>query len=110
MVADPELSPLDLIIAPNGNIIVSSEHPFGAADAVATLREYDPKDGHLVRIFRPNGTAEFRKPRGLRIGPNGLLYCVGSDEVVSFDLFSGDCLGSIARLPRLNGQALVFFP
>ncbi len=28
-VADPELSPLDLAIAPNGNIVVSSEHPFG---------------------------------------------------------------------------------
>jgi hypothetical protein len=28
------LSPLDLAIAPNGNVVVSSEHPFGAADAV----------------------------------------------------------------------------
>jgi hypothetical protein len=23
---------------------------------------------------------------------------------------SGECLGVIVRLPRLNGQALVFFP
>ena len=30
-VRDPELSPLDLAIAPNGNIVVSSEHPFGAS-------------------------------------------------------------------------------
>ena len=30
LVADPELSPLDLAIAPNGNIVVSSERPFGA--------------------------------------------------------------------------------
>jgi hypothetical protein len=43
----PELSPLDLAIAPNGNIVVSSEYPFGASDAVATVREYDSADGHL---------------------------------------------------------------
>jgi hypothetical protein len=30
LVSDPELSPLDLTIAPDGNIVVSSEHPFGA--------------------------------------------------------------------------------
>ena len=110
LVADPELSPLDLAIAPNGNIVVSSERPFGAVDAVTTVREYDTTHGHLVRVFSPNGKAEFRKPRGLRFAPNGLLYCVARDEVVSFDFVSGKCLGAIARLPRLNGQALVFFP
>jgi hypothetical protein len=110
LVADPELSPLDLTIAPNGNIIVSSERPFGAEDAVTSVREYDTTDGHLVRVFSPNGKAEFRNPRGLRCASNGLLYCVARDEVVGFDFASGKCLGSIARLPRLNGQALVFFP
>src|SRR5579863_8091892 len=40
LVADPELSPLDLAIAPNGNIVVSSERPFGAVDAVTSIREY----------------------------------------------------------------------
>jgi hypothetical protein len=110
LVADPELSPLDLAIAPNGNIVVSSEYPFGAVDAVTSVREYDPKDGGLVRVFSPKGKAEFRKPRGLRFAPNGVLYCVARDEVVGFDFASGECLGPIARLPRLNGQALVFFP
>jgi hypothetical protein len=110
LVADPELSPLDLAIAPNGNIVVSSERPFGAVDAVTSVREYDAMDGHLVRVFSSNGKAEFRKPRGLRFTPDGLLYCVARDEVVGFDFASGECLGAIARLPRLNGQALVFFP
>jgi hypothetical protein len=110
LVADPELSPLDLAIASNGNIVVASERPFGAADAVTSVREYDATDGHLVRVFSPNGKAEFRKPRGLRFGPGGLLCCVARDEVVGFDFASGECLGAIARLPRLNGQALVFFP
>jgi hypothetical protein len=40
-VRDPELSPLDLFIAPSGNIVVSSEHPFGAANAMTTVSEYD---------------------------------------------------------------------
>jgi hypothetical protein len=110
LVTDPELSPLDLAIAPNGNIVVCSEHPFGALDAVTSVREYDSMGGHLVRVFSPNGKAEFRKPRGLRFAPDGLLYCVARDEVVSFDFVTGKCLGAFARLPRLNGQALVFFP
>jgi hypothetical protein len=110
LVEDPELSPLDLAIAPNGNIVVSSELPFGAADAVTSVREYDKTDGRLVRVFSPKGKAEFRKPRGLRFAPNGLLYCVARDEFVGFDFVSGECLGAIVRLPRLNGQALVLFP
>ena len=110
LVVDPELSPLDLAIAPNGNIVVSSEHPFGAVEAVTCVREYDATDGHLVRVFSPNGRAEFGKPRGLRFAPNGVLYCVARDEVVGFDFATGECLGAIARLPRLNGQALVLFP
>lgn len=40
LVSDPELSPLDLAVAPNGNIVASSEHPFGVADAVTSVREY----------------------------------------------------------------------
>jgi hypothetical protein len=108
-VSDPELSPLDLAIAPNGNIVVSSEHPFAVQNAVTTVREYDAMDGRLVRVFSPNGKAEFRKPRGLRFAPNGILGCVARDEVVGFDFASGKCLGPIALLPRLNGQALVFF-
>jgi hypothetical protein len=110
LVADAELSPLDLAIAPNGNIVVSSERPFGALDAVTTVREYDATDGHLVRVFFPNGKAEFRKPRGLRFAPNGDLYCVARDEVVGFDFASGECVGTVVRFPRLNGQALAFFP
>ena len=107
---DPDLSPLDLTIAPNGNIIVSSERPFGMPNAIATVREYDPDSGRLVRVFTADGLAEFRKPRGLRFGPDGNLYCVAQDEVVAFDFISGKCLGAVVRFPRLHGQALVFFP
>lgn len=109
-VTDPGLSPLDLVVAPNGNVLVSSEHPFGASDAVTTIREYDAANGQLVRVFSANGLVEFRKPRGLRFAADGNLYCVAQDEIVSFDFASGMCLGAIARFPRLNGQALAFFP
>jgi hypothetical protein len=52
----------------------------------------------------------FGKPRGLRFGPDGILYCAGRDEVVAFDFASGKCLGAVVRLTRLNGQAVTFFP
>jgi DNA-binding beta-propeller fold protein YncE len=108
--SDPGLSPLDLAVAPNGNIVVSSEHPFGASDAATTIREYDCADGHLVRVFSPGGLAQFRRPRGLRFGADGNLYCVAQDEVVAFDFASGKFLGTAVRFPRLHGQALVVFP
>ena len=110
LVSDPDLSPLDLAIAPNGNIVVSSEHPFGASDAVTSVREYDTTDGHLVRVFSPTKLAGFRKPRGLRFGPDGHLYCVAQDEVVAFDFTTGACLGTTVQFQRLNGQALAFLP
>ena len=110
LVSDPDLSPLDLAIAPNGNLVVASEHPFGAADAVTSVREYDPSNGHLVRVFSPTKQSEFRKPRGLRFGPDGHLYCVAQDGVVAFDFTKGACLGSTVQFQRLNGQALAFFP
>jgi hypothetical protein len=109
-VDDPDLSPLDLAIAPNGNVVVSSERPFGAPDAVTTLREYDANNGRLVRVLSAAGTAEFRKPRGLRFDDQGRLYCVARDEVVAFDFATGACLGTVVRQPRLHGQALIFIP
>jgi DNA-binding beta-propeller fold protein YncE len=110
LVADPELSPLDLTIAPSGNLVISSEWPFGSASAAATIREYDPSTGRLLRVFRPDPAISFARPRGLRISPEGQLYCVGRDHVIAFDFSSGKFLGVIAELQRLNGQAVLLLP
>jgi sugar lactone lactonase YvrE len=105
---DPQLSPLDLTMAPNGNILVSCEWPFGAKDAISSVREYDGTSGRLVRIFKPDESVRFRNPRGLRFGPDGNLYCVARDEVVSFDFETGGYAGTIVNLSDLFGQALEF--
>ena len=72
LVDDSQLSPLDLTIAPNGNIVVSSEWPFGARDAISSVREYDSTSGRLVRIFKPDGSILFRNPRGLRFAQTAI--------------------------------------
>jgi DNA-binding beta-propeller fold protein YncE len=107
LVSDAQLSPLDLTIAPGGSIVVSSEWPFGSPSASATIREYDPSTGRLVRVLMPDPAVRFTKPRGLRFGPGAELYCVGRDHVVAFDFPTGRFLGVIAELPRLNGQAIL---
>ena len=107
---DPELSPLDLKLAPNGNIMVASEWPFGASDAMPSVREYDPVTGHLVRVFVPERSVGFRRPRGLRFGPDDRLYRVGADHFVAFDFRTGSFAGAVVHLERLNGQALVLVP
>jgi DNA-binding beta-propeller fold protein YncE len=109
LVEDSQLSPLDLAIAPNGHIVVSCEWPFGGRDAISSVREYDSTSGRLVRIFRPDGSMLFRNPRGLRFSPDGDLYCVARDQVVSFDFETGDFSGAIVNCSDLFGQALEFF-
>jgi len=110
LVDDPELSPLDLTVAPNGNIVVSSEWPYGSPHAKATVREYDPSTGRLVRVIAPDPAVAFARPRGLRFGSDGRLYCVGQDHVVAFAFSTGSFIGVVAHLARLNGQALVLAP
>jgi DNA-binding beta-propeller fold protein YncE len=110
LVTDPELSPLDLKLTPDGNIVVASEWPFGAPGAAPSVREYDPLTGQLLRVFAPERSVGFRRPRGLRFGPDGRLYCVGEDHVVAFDFRTGSFAGPVVHLERLNGQALVLVP
>jgi hypothetical protein len=74
------------------------------------VREYDAATGQLARVLVPERSAGFRKPRGLRFGPGGLLYCVGENNVVAFDFHTGRFAGPVVRLARLNGQALVLVP
>jgi hypothetical protein len=113
-ITDPALSPLALIIAPDGNILITSEFPFGAANSVGTVREYDPNTGALVRVYDaglgPDGQPILSRPRGLVVGPDGSLYVssTGNGTVVRFDLATGAYLGTFASFPGLNGQAVTF--
>jgi hypothetical protein len=50
---------------------------------------------------------KFARPRGLRFGPGGQLYCVDQGHVVAFDFPTGSFLGVIAELRKLNGQAVL---
>src|SRR5579863_2032945 len=60
------MSPLDPAIGPIGNVLVSSEYPFGALEAATSVREYDQVAGSLVRVFAPAPDVPFRRPCGVR--------------------------------------------
>ncbi len=109
LVDDPDLGPLDLLLAPSGDLVVASEHPFGATEAVTTVRQYDASTGRLVRVFRPDGGVQFRRPRGLRFGPGGDLFCVAQDEVVGFDFVTGARLGALVRYRTSTACLWSFF-
>jgi len=100
---------LDLAIAPNGNILVSSEYPYGQSTSVTSVREYHRLTGELIRVFSPPAGITFCHPRGLRFGPDGHLYCVAQDEVLMFDFDSGNFLDVVISYPHLHGQAIEFF-
>jgi hypothetical protein len=110
LVDDPKFSPLDMTVAPNGNLVVNSEWPFGAPRAQVTVREYNPSSGLLVRVLTPDPSVGFAKPRGLRLTADDRLYCVGKDHVVAYEFTSGSFLGVVAELEGLNGQAVVALP
>jgi hypothetical protein len=63
----------------------------------------------LARVFAPDPSIGFARPRGLRFGSDGRLYCVGQDHVIAFDFFTGAYLGVAVQLPKLNGQAVVLW-
>jgi hypothetical protein len=107
-VRDPELSPLDLLIAPSRNIVVSSEHPFGAANAMTTVREYGQANGRLLRLLVPNYVSSFGSREGHALGRmTNSIARLKTKSSLSFE--TGNCFGAVARLPRLNGQAGISF-
>jgi DNA-binding beta-propeller fold protein YncE len=110
LINDPECSPLDLTVALNGNVLVSSEWPFGDARAEVTVREYDPNDGRLLRVLSADPSVGFAKPRGLRLTSDDRLYCVGKDHVVAYEFSTGRSLGVVAELAGMNGQAVAVLP
>jgi DNA-binding beta-propeller fold protein YncE len=109
LVRDPHLSPLDLTRGRDGRIVVSSEWPFGVDGAETTIRLYNQHTGDLEEVFRSTGQSTIRRPRGLRLSADNLVYWVSQDLVVAFDYDSGAFVGELVRYPRLYGQAVVLF-
>lgn len=111
---DAELSPLDVILTPAGTILTSSEFPFGDANATNTVREYDPVTGNLLRVCSAPPGVGFARPRGLGIGPDGLVYAssTGTDSILRFDISGTDCafVDVFAEVAGLNGQGFAFIP
>jgi len=113
-------SPLDVVLSPGGGaIIASSESPFSPGEATPSTvviipLDFDSPDD--VIVLDPgnddNGNPLLVDPRGLGIGPNGLLYVssAGNDTILRFDPFTGTFLDVFATAPGLNGQALNFIP
>lgn len=67
--------------------------------------QHEPVDGKRFCqywLFNSVAHAEFRRPRGLRFGSDGTLYCVARDEIVAFDFASGRCLGASSVLQHFN--------
>jgi len=58
-------------------------------------------------VLAPDPAVKFTRPRGLRFGPGGQLYCVGQDHVIAFDFPTGRFLGVTTELRKLNGQAVL---
>ncbi|AFY43779.1 NHL repeat containing protein [Nostoc sp. PCC 7107] len=115
-VNDLELSPLDLIVGPDGDIYVSSEYPFGNANSVGTVRRYDSQTGELLAVLDAGideqGRPRLSRPRGIGFGPDGNLYVssTGTGSVVRFNGATGELIDVFAQYPNLNGQALTFVP
>ena len=62
-----------------------------------------------MRILWPKIVA-YQKPRGLRFGPHGRLYCAAQDEVIVFNFETGECLGSPDSAPTLKWPGSDVFP
>jgi WD40 repeat protein len=113
---DPNFSPLDVAIAPDNSLFVSSEFPFGDANSVGTVRRYDSNTGELLQVFDAGldeeGQPLLSQPRGIGFGPDGNLYVssTGTDSVVRFNQTTGQYVDTFVRFPNLNGQGLTFVP
>jgi streptogramin lyase len=89
-----------------GAVAFCTEDKTSPAPTQATLREYDPDSGKLVRVFTL--PAEFRKPRGIRFDRDNRLYCAGADHVARFDFSTEHFLDFRFQLKRLNGRSIGF--
>ncbi|HTU71398.1 MAG TPA: hypothetical protein VMF11_13895 [Candidatus Baltobacteraceae bacterium] len=107
-VDDRLLDPLDLAVR-DGSIYVTSEAPFGAEDAVVSLRRYDARTGAAAGAWSAQDTPVFgklRKPRGITFAQDGTLLLCAQNGVVAVDVATFGRARFVAEDDRLAGQSL----
>ncbi len=118
--AGESFSPLDVVLSPGGtSIIATSESPFSPGEVTPSrifILPLDFRGPEDLIVLDPGDDADgaplLVDPRGIGIGPDGLLYVssAGNDTILRFDPFTGAFVDVFAWAPGLNGQALSFLP
>jgi len=107
LVPDAQLAPNGIILHDDTTVFVADVGDFNfdaGVEVPGHLSQYDAKTGQLLRNLIPTGLAEEFHPRGLVIGPDGLLYVsvrqlttpVGG-HILRFNPESGAYLGQFIR-------------
>ena len=115
-----DFSPLDVILSADGNsLITSSESPFSPgvvtpSQVLIIPLNFDSPDDIIVLDpgVGADGQPILVDPRGLGIGPDGLLYAssAGNDQILRFNAQTGEFIDVFASEPGINAQAVTFVP
>ncbi len=107
-------------LIPGGGIFGPDGRYFVGLRSARTIIALSTSLDAAIEYFLRPGIVPF--PRGFAFSHDGRLFLasgigpdrqgdnIARDEVVAFEFASGECLGVMARLPGLSGQALAFFP
>ena len=94
LIPDAQLAPDGIILHDDTTVFVADVGDFNFDTGVEVpghLSQYDAKTGQLLRNLIPTGLPEEFHPRGLVVGPDGLLYV------------------SVRKLPALDGGHILRF-
>jgi hypothetical protein len=110
-VDDPLLDPLDLALH-DGYLYVTSEFPFGADNAVVSLRRYDAKNGAPSGTWSAEHSPAFgrvQKPRGIAFTDDGTLLMCAQSCVLAIDVTTLGSAWLVAEDEHLAGQSLALW-
>ena len=97
----------------DGYVYVTSEFPFGACDALVSLRRYDARSGACAGAWTVENTAAFRKlrrPRGITFAKDGTLLFCAQNRIIALDVSVFGSARIVAEDDLLAGQSLALGP